>query len=820
MKMSKRIIIVVLTMAVIFSAFAFTASAEQVTIDNYDHVLDYFTEKTVFSYDFAGENSDYTQSLLTPVSTRITHALVDDASAPGGKYFETRIVYPSIGNGGNNSVFMNWNDEEGIDDFYLDVTLSAGKGEQTSASKIPYFPRYRVVVGGETFTDVNNANAAKDISIATLDFRAGDANGENVNTGIGRFSYLQKVVNESRDPATGELVVTYTSKTATTSYEINAENWYTLSITYNVKEQAASITVTNVNDPADTITVTDGYIPLNVVKNIRVGVYGTDTQFSGGNILKIASLDAAGGTVRRNLVDRDAGIDAAILDMYGIFESDIPISDKIGLCDIVNKIVLDYGYISADDEVNNAINELRYGGINLYADEVADFLDYYSSLATYSDKREALDKNLPYADILEGMDLSLLGDSNAVSAIENNIDKIRAADRALKDTEQQSLAFINALAGAEAVHESNDYNELIGYYNAASAYSPDLTYEGVEDVNVYYAAISDKLASMKVEADKFITKVNTASNENNSFIVRYETYLAIDTNVNITYPGIQEALDVYNMTVKPYFDKQIEISNSFISYVSKADYADYISAKQDNLDKAIEYMELAPADFPGVAEAKILYDDIQYYIDVQKKNANAYIDSVNALIGLTGYDLEAAVYVAQQLKDAGNVLGVDGVTEANVLLDTVIASIDLPDKYSSHFIRLVNSIDSAESIDARYALIIEARNAEKDATKSNKRVKEASAKLSAVIEAYNLEVSKINSSFSSANGVAVNTIGKGSAESDIGSVAPENIIPERIDRYGIIIALSILLVSFVAVAIAIWKLITSKTPIDTYLKKM
>ena len=213
----------------------------------------------------------------------------------------------------------------------------------------------------------------------------------------------------------------------------------------------------------------------------------------------------------------------------------------------------------------------------------------------------------------------------------------------------------------------------------------------------------------------------------------------------------------------------VEISNAenFIKYVKKADYALYISAKQENLDIAKEYMDICQPLFAGVAEAKVLYAEIQSYINEQIANANAYINAVNALDSLSGSALTAAIKNAQDLQDAGNVLGVDGVTEANIKLNQIVASIELRERYCIHFINLVSSLDDAKDASARYAILADAREVEPYADQSYAGVSDASAKLAKAIADFNAAVNAINADFDKAADVAANTCGIGSSDKPV-----------------------------------------------------
>jgi hypothetical protein len=172
-------------------------------------------------------------------------------------------------------------------------------------------------------------------------------------------------------------------------------------------------------------------------------------------------------------------------------------------------------------------------------------------------------------------------------------------------------------------------------------------------------------------------------------------------------------------------------------------------------------MDICQPEFEGVAEAKVLYEQVQLYINQKLADATAYINAVNALDSLSGSALTAAIKNAESLQEAGNVLGVDGVTEANIKLNQIIASIELREKYCVYFLNLVAALDKADDATETFEILADAREAEAMADKSYAGVADASAKLAKAIADFNAQVEAINAEFEKANDVAANTCGVG-----------------------------------------------------------
>ncbi len=783
MKMSKKIFVVLLSAALLIGCISFTAFAEPVTVANYSHILDYFTEPTLFNYDFANGTPSYESSLVFS-KDRTSAQIVNDASAPNGKYIKVSTQREDLFNALMDNVFFNWESEEVIDSFYMDAVLSADVNKKISGgATVPngVYPKIRIAVSSSITSDYSSYTYGMDNSLVVLDFRSGD--GSNANSGIGYLSYLKAETDTATGVTSGKMV--------TTEYKLNASNWYSISLTYDTVNSSFSLTVTNVNDPSDTITLSDGYVSVSEIKSVRIGSYKQDSdgKTTGGNVLEISKLVAAGGTVRRELNDanREAALRTAIIETFGHFNNNrVSIEDKIGMCNVINSIVRDHGYTSNDESVNAALLEFQRGGVGLYGNEIAKIVESYSALTDYTERRELIDTGVNYADILEGSDLTVLK-PDEISVILSDIATVRAEDESLKALKADCDAFVEALKDIGDAQDSTDYTVLNPYYEATKDLTVDMTYAGVAECYPAFVKVNKTCARIISDGEEFLATMAIASDEGNTFRTRYDAYISLDLTINTTYTGVIEAMALYTETVNPYMEELIGYAESFLMYVNKADYAVYLSAKQENLDLSEEFIDKAPADFPGVEEAKALKLSIQSFIDEQKNNAKLYIDAVNALAGLSGADLVLGIEKANELKAAGNVLGVDGVTEANITLDQLVASIELPDKYSMYYIRLVDAIDDADTAESWLKAVKEAKAAEINANQNYYGVSEAYAVLAEAISEFNALAADINATFAAANAVAVNTFGSTSRLSAAVVDAPVVSAPRHTASFGDIV---------------------------------
>ena len=267
---------------------------------------------------------------------------------------------------------------------------------------------------------------------------------------------------------------------------------------------------------------------------------------------------------------------------------------------------------------------------------------------------------------------------------------------------------------------------------------------------------------MRTKGEVFIDAVNTVANTELDINVRADAFRVLSNSYfdNESFPGITEALVKYGIVYEE-MSSVIYNADSFIKYVNKADYAIYVTAKQENLNIAKTFMELCVPEYRGVAEAMDLYDKVQEFVNQQVKNAKEYIEAVSALKRLSGDALIAGIEKAQKLQKAGNVLGVDGVTEANIELNQRIAEIELEVKYSTYFLGLVEVIDMNAPASEIYSAIRAAKAAEVDADPWYAGVNEASIKLAGYVREYNNLVYNINDDFTKCNEVAAKTCGVG-----------------------------------------------------------
>ena len=746
MKMSKRIFIALLIVSVIVSVFTFSASAAEENDFDYGYLLEYYEEPVLFDYDFSAENVEYS---MISSNSGITSEIVTDANAPGGKYLSIKTP-KSAGLWADvivkNDVYLNWNAaDKSVDDFVLEMTVSGQRGDGDEKQ----LPKIIISLADDTCESADSGSTLG-ATIVALDFRSHC------------FSYLKSSVN-----ALGQTEGVFTN----TEFSVSENVWYTVYVQYESENGAATVTITNVADPRDTYTVADVFVPYTEIKNVRVGAHGTDGATSRDNVMNFASLRAIGGKYDRRPSELQSAIEQGVIDMYADFMiDDLSFSVREYLSDVAIKLQA-YGFAPTAEnaDAQTAFAGLLGGTAPYCNNKLIAYAESYASISDYYERRDLIDEALTYVNYLGTIDASEIP-ADLKAEIEANVELINGFDTALKNAKECSLALVNAV-GKNMSADYDNYNEVVAKYNQLHQYGQyaDPTYEGTYEAYVFYSTIREAKEDIETNAKRFIDAANLL-NSDADFNTLAAAFLVCKNNyyANTTYPGLAEALEIYNNHYAT-INTQIEMAENFIKYVGQADYADYVPMKLENLAEAEKYMGCLTDDpYIGVAEAKALYDQVRAEVDANVRNAELYIAAVNALDSLSGDALIAAIQNALSLKAAGDVLGVDGVADANIKLDKLVSSIELAPKHRDYFLSLVASIDTAATPAELFEILRLAQSAEADAVAAlaadpsyQSAVNEASAKLAAAIESFNARVVAVNAEFVKANQTAANTCGIG-----------------------------------------------------------
>ncbi len=216
------------------------------------------------------------------------------------------------------------------------------------------------------------------------------------------------------------------------------------------------------------------------------------------------------------------------------------------------------------------------------------------------------------------------------------------------------------------------------------------------------------------------------------------------------------------------------------SLITKATYTSYYSAKKSNIEDCKTYRDDLTSKYPELCKASAefkrlcdIIDGLEREIADSNAAAAAYIAAVKPLESLVkGSDyaaIKAAVDKANALKEKGNISGIDGVIEANILLSEAETKINCREGNSRKFITAVDAIEAAKTLSERRAAIVTASQALSDADLTYSGVVSAKDKLTAATADYNSAVRAANAEFRTACGTAATVSAAGAPTGSVGT---------------------------------------------------
>lgn len=178
---------------------------------------------------------------------------------------------------------------------------------------------------------------------------------------------------------------------------------------------------------------------------------------------------------------------------------------------------------------------------------------------------------------------------------------------------------------------------------------------------------------------------------------------------NDTHEKLAGSIAFY-LRVEPSIVVKIQDCELFIAVVEEAAVASYYTTLNEKLEHAeVAYSAIA-IDYPGIYDALEVYNELRIYRAELAAAADAYIEAVDAIADAKNlfYAKKDAVDKARELKAAGDVLGYPGVAEANITFAFAEADVNFREGNSTTLISLVKEIAKTKSIEERRVLIRQA----------------------------------------------------------------------------------------------------------------
>ena len=434
--------------------------------------------------------------------------------------------------------------------------------------------------------------------------------------------------------------------------------------------------------------------------------------------------------------------------------------------------VLDYLYNEAGEAftvgavVPNAqkyINETYAQAFDNAASKINPAATYDERVA-YLDTLAFYDGKLPAAANLNGA-------AGITADLEAKVIAARAAyaeeTATLATVKAQSDAFLALIADYDDTNKDYTYvTEFLTEASDAKYAKRDATYAGIAAANEIYAGLVAKAERMIADVSAFVTAVEKmeaattfgplflAYVDANASYMKYGTAAVINPDLdNATKTGLSDKIAFYESKVDTILATAL-ICDEFNRIIKEATISSYYTTRVAEIAEATEVRAQFgeyEMDYPGLTESVATYETFKAAIDASKNAVEAYINAVNAIATKTTFaEKKAAINAALAFKAEGDVLGAEGVVEANIALTAAEAEINFLEGSSTTLIALVEQIKAATTLAEKRDLIhlanISAANAEDTYT----GVTAAKADLATEIAAFEAAVAAANAALESA----------------------------------------------------------------------
>lgn len=559
--------------------------------------------------------------------------------------------------------------------------------------------------------------------------------------------------------------------------------WYDIQVKLNFEKDVFSIEIT----PENGETVKSGELPLALVPDMKTVKLTIDDGKYTGTITWLDDFAVEEGTFSRVGQDVEAEVSKRLIALDNLAKSeDTSISDKIRIAAVYSKLFNEIGYVEKDTTPNkDAITSIREGA-NSYI--YSTYIDRFGFCVTnIPDTYAERIKNTEEADVCsvffddDYFDGSKTDDEikakytgisdEQIAAVKASKLALNKEIKALEDIKTVTGAFVNMMKDGYDSNNKN-YVDMSGLYATILEVFPDRDYTCVcTDASGYntsraaedFAELETKVKKIEEDASKFIANVAIMTQPSVASDVYYSAYVVakgiygdgvIHSGLdNATYPGLLAAIEAYNAE-RPNAERIAKDSEDFIYIIDTASKSTYYITIKNEILKAALYIDddkdnfnIEPS-YPGVTEAKAVYDSILAKLQSDEANAAAYIQAVNAIASASNYTQKrAAVDNAAALRVKGDVAGIAGIADANSIYEKAESEVRMLEGYSTALINAVNSLKNATTLEARRAYILVANENKDKAEPLIAGVTEAKAALEAAIASYDADVAALNAAF-------------------------------------------------------------------------
>ncbi len=573
--------------------------------------------------------------------------------------------------------------------------------------------------------------------------------------------------------------------------------WYTVDVLFNADDGNFYFAVSDGDDVIAT---------ANVPANESAGIDSVMISVNNGekateSITYIDDFCLYEGKVFRNIDNNDVALAEFIVEMNEYAnDASRTVDERLAMADLYNRFFPGYtpelSLPNYDDVVAIKANAEAYGNKALAYAFINHSFNIMKQTTCYDKFDYQQEVAKPFYDLFQAADINAIDGMDEI--FEEGItygEKVLAAKneydfatREIETIKVRSAAFVYQL---EIGYNPNslDYNHMIEQRDALAAFvskvdpaykyteeslgDPASEYETAGDALSVYAVLVSKIADIESAVANFVPKVAALSKIEADSLSKDNPYLTVNftelyANYNEvknlckggvvhplldsnTYPGLIEVIAVFE-EYKVYVESREAACMDFVSLVNGAANVGLYHTAVAQLDEAAKYLdnnkEYSLEKHIGVEDAIKLYDSLRAKLAVDFKNATDYKTAVSAINLQASYaDLLAQVQTASNLKDAGAIVGIDGINEANLALIEAEKKLDVYKSFSESLISNVEKLKTATTIAERRTLIFNANAVKDKAQDAISGVTAAKTELAAQIEKYNSDVAAANAVF-------------------------------------------------------------------------
>ncbi len=777
MKLAKKILVGIIAVAMLASAFMLTTSAEAPScpIENFADLLEYGVYDTYLVEEY--ENYEEGEFKFDP-----------DASE-----YVTDSIFGFIQNGGASASVV-----EEDDNNYLKLS-----------TKDKSFIGYK-------FIAENDAEMIDRI-VFSFDFKNSDADFALLATLCDYFEDVPLFAADFSDPESPVFTYArYDQKRAiyvkTVADHIPAvDEWYHIDLVFNPASGTISVSVEA--DGVSVLSYSNNILGTKGIDSIRL--YAKADEEGEGSV-SIDNLYAYEGTAPRVVVDPDNALASILiqLDEYAKHPEVSP-EEKLEIAEAYKMLYkgenggMVYTAPAGIDKyeemvaivngVDAYINCADANAFIVYAERATKVEGYYAKIEYREEFVEAYYNTYSaIADLesVEGFDLEFALDVTYAEAIKAAIKSYEAETKALETTRKYSINFVEQIEKlynpsskdyADMVNKYNAFSLLVGKIDLSYVYADDVPttkYPTVADAYAVFEALGVKIEEITKNALAFKEIVYAMDTTQVDELVDGEPFLTVDFEglyanylvaetllkngtvhaslnpATFSYVDYVDPSNNFNLSKvieeylvkKAYVEERVAVCNTFVSIITGANTSSYYITVKSEIERAALYIdndkEYSLERLPEVEAAIALYDGIVARVNKNYEDAQIYIAAAEALdIALPYVVLRAAVDELLLLQKDGNITGIEGVEDANIKLEKALAIVETLEGNSSTLINTVEALKSATTLAARRSYIKIGLNALEGADESIEGVAEAAVKLMEALEAYEADVAAINSYF-------------------------------------------------------------------------